>query len=104
MRVCIDVCVSQVLELELWRAGYRVPVRAQAGEDDWKWLCRARQAGCTVVITRDKGAANVARGMGMVSVFIQHTVNAEEMPQAVLDAMEQVEDRFGHSEPIVAVG
>jgi hypothetical protein len=111
MRIAIDVCVSTAVELELWRAGYKIPVRAAAGEPDPDWLSRALNAGCQVVITMDRGAAAHATRAGMVSVLIPMFTTAHDMPGTVFDAMEEVEERIRAAErparilaPIAALG
>jgi hypothetical protein len=93
VRLAIDVCVGLLMELELWRAGYRVPVHAAAGEPDHSWLARARSAGCDAVITADRGAAGSANRLGMFSVFIPHGVGGDEMMRLILDGMEELEQR-----------
>jgi hypothetical protein len=111
LRLAIDVCVSTAVELELWRAGYKIPVRAAAGEPDPDWLSRALNAGCQVVITMDRGAAAHATRAGMVSVLIPMFTTAHDMPGTVFDAMEEVEERIRAAErparilaPIAALG
>lgn len=104
MRIAVDVCVSASVELELWRAGYKVPVRAKHGEDDARWLARAAQAGCAAVITMDRGAAQAARALGMFSILIPVPTPSHEMPIAILDAMEALEDRLMARAPRAEVG
>ena len=99
MRLAIDLCVGLLMELELWRAGYRIPVRAAAGEPDHSWLARARSAGCDAVITADRGAAGSANRLGMFSVFIPHGVGGDEMMRLILDGMEELEGVRGTPRP-----
>lgn len=93
MRIVIDVCVSPRAELELWRAGYKVPVRAADGEPDRAWLDRAARAGCQVAVTADFGAGRGANERGMYSVIVPHGMGGDDMIQHILDGMEEVERR-----------
>jgi hypothetical protein len=94
VRIAVDVCVSSAVELELWRAGYQVPVRAGTAEPDEQWISRAVRAGCKVAITMDRGAAQVVRARGMVSVLVPGGTPGHKMPTLVFDALEKVEEVY----------
>lgn len=100
MRLACDVCVGLLMELELWRAGYRIPVRAAAGEPDHAWLERGRLAGCDAVITADRGAADGANQRGMYSIYIPRGVGGDAMMQLILDGMEELEAIRGTPRPL----
>jgi hypothetical protein len=94
VRIAVDVCVSSAVELELWRAGYQVPVRAGTAEPDEQWISRSVRAGCKVAITMDRGAAEVVRARGMVSVLVPGGTPGHKMPTLVFDALEKVEEVY----------
>jgi len=89
MIICLDVCVHRLIELELWRAGFQVPVRAAKAEPDESWLARAVAAGCDVVVSMDRGACHAAVSLGMVAVKIM-SIPRSEMYDAIADAFEHV--------------
>jgi hypothetical protein len=93
LRIAVDVCVALLTELELWRAGYRVPVRAANSEPDERWLERAVHASCDLVITKDKGAARAATRLGMFSMLIPFDLPANAMTTAIMDGMEAIEEK-----------
>jgi hypothetical protein len=93
VRLAIDVCVTHRTELELWRAGYRIPVRAQNKEPDEAWLDRASNAGCEVAITADFGASAAANRRGMYSILVPFGTGGSEMAQVIMDGLEEVEER-----------
>jgi hypothetical protein len=93
MRICVDVCVNFRCELELWRAGYKVPVRACNSEPDPAWIARALSAGCQLVITADRWAAAESHRRGMFSIYLPRCMDPETMTAYILDAMEEIELR-----------
>jgi hypothetical protein len=95
VRVAVDVCVPKLCELELWRAGHQVPVRAQNSEPDTAWLDRANAAGCHVAVTADHEAARRANLRGMFSVLVPPGLANNALTQHVLDGMAEVEARRG---------
>jgi hypothetical protein len=103
VRIALDVCVPKLCELELWRAGYQVPVRAQNSEPDHAWLARANEAGCHVAVTADREAAQRASLRGMFSVLVPPGLANNALTQHVLDGIEEVERRRGEPAPAATV-
>jgi hypothetical protein len=93
LRLAIDVCVTNRTELELWRAGYRIPVRAQNKEPDDCWITRADIAGCDVAITADHGAAANANRRGMYTIIVPFGTGGREMAEMIFDGLEEIEEQ-----------
>lgn len=86
MRLAIDVCVGRLTELELWRAGFEVPVRAAESEPDESWLDKAVRLECAAAMTQDWGAARTAWQLGMHGVMLNFGQDPPQRHLAVLEA------------------
>lgn len=89
-KIAIDCVIGSRLELELWRAGYEVPVKARDAEPDESWIERAVNHGCKVVITADKGVCDQASYLNMWVIYV-FGLNTKDMLGKVLSSLERYE-------------
>lgn len=54
MKFGVDVCVSQIEQLKLFRKGHIVAVYAKPAESDDAWFGRAMEENCLAIVTDDK--------------------------------------------------